>query len=581
MHLPKRWWIGLPILAATTYFANDAVIPQAEAALRARIAARLAESPGVVDNPQISVTGRDVTIAGVALSPENKDRVFAMLGAESGARTLTDATQAVTLAKPFVLKLERHGARVSISGNMPVSQEREKLRADLAARGFDVSDSASFANGAPSNFGDIAAYAIKRLAELDPAETIVSDATLSVAGEARSSADYDKAIVALKSAPPGAAIKADVTPPRISPYVFSAKLGDGVVSLSGHVPSDDVRRKVVAMAATAGLGAAVSDATQLGGGAPAGYAAAVDFALRELGKFSQGKAVIADGKVSFEGQGRDNVQLATVEGDAKAHLPPGFELARLDVAAGAVSPYVFSAERKNGEVAISGYAPDEATRARLIEAARKRFFDAAVVDHLTVAKGAPPAFAEATDRALGALARLAEGRLAFNGAAVTLSGAARYDAARAEIERGLVAALPQNYRGEALLSTRMGGASLDASQCRAALADIVAKSPVRFGSDDMALAPESAPLVDAIVATALSCRSAAIEIGAYTDNVDIPEVNIARSKRRAQALVDALTKAGVDPFKVTGVGHGAERPVASNDNDENRAHNNRVEFVVK
>ncbi|MCX7900108.1 MAG: OmpA family protein, partial [Methylocystis sp.] len=211
---------------------------------------------------------------------------------------------------------------------------------------------------------------------------------------------------------------------------------------------------------------------------------------------------------------------------------------------------------------------------------RKRFFDANVVDRLAIARGAPPAFAEAAERALDALARLAEGRLALSGSSATLSGAARYDAARHDIERAFPDMMPQSFRGEAQLSSRAVGSPLDAVRCQAALADLVAKSPIRFGSDDSSLAPESVALVDAIAATALRCQNA-IEIGAYTDNRGIDEINVARSKRRAQALADALIRAGVDPFRVTSVGYGAERPVASNDNDENRARNNRVEFVVK
>lgn len=582
MHLPKRWWIALPILAGLAYLANDSLTPQLEAALRARVAARLNETPRTIDNPRIAVVGRDITVGGVALSAEEKHRVFALLGSEAGARVLNDATEPLGVASPFALKIERRGARVAISGNMPVSEWREKLRADLLAMGFEVQDSAGFAQGAPANFADIVGFAVKRLAELDPADATVSDATLSLSGEARSSEDYERA-VALKTAPVGPdALKAALSPPRVSPYVFSATLNGGVIALSGHLPTDELRRKVVALAAQSGAGAAVSDATQLGAGAPAGeYGAALSFAVSELAKLSQGKATVIDGKVIFEGQGRDNVQASTLQQDARAGLPQGFELAKLDVSSGPVSPYLFGAERRADEVRLTGYAPDEQTRARLVEAARKRFFDVAVIDGLTVAKGAPIGFVDAASHSLGALARLAEGRLSVNGVSVTVSGAARHEAARREIPLTLAEGLPANFHSESLISARTIGSTLDAGQCRAALDALLARSTIRFSADDASVAPESAPFVDAIASTALRCRSATIEVGAYSDGVGIAELNVARGKRRAQAVVDALTRAGADPFRLRAIGHGGERPIAANDANEDRARANRVEFVVK
>lgn len=582
MHLPKRWWIGLPILAGLAYLANETLTPQIEAALRERVVRRLAEAPRAVDNPRIDVVGRDVSVGGVALSPDEKRRVFAMLGAEAGLRTLNDATEPLGVASPFALKIERRGAYVTLSGNMPVSDAREKLRAELEAMGFEVEDSSAFAQGAPANFADIAGFAVKRLAELDPADAKISDATLSLSGEARSSDDLDKAVAALKTAPVGAnALKAALTPPRVSPYTFSATLTGGVVALSGHLPSEDMRKTVVAMAAQAGAGAAVSDATRLGSGAPAGdFGAALTFAVSELGKLSQGKVTVADGKVTVEGQGRNNVQAATLRQDAQAGLPQGFELAKLDVQNGPVSPYVFAAARAGHDVTLTGYAPDEQTRARLVETARKRFFDAEIVDQLSVAKGAPSAFAAAAEQSLGAMARLVEGRVAMNDSRVTLSGAALFEASRRDIERGFSGALPQNFRSETLLSSRTLGGDLDAGRCADELGRLLSTGGVVFNADDSTLSPESTARMDALAAVALRCSGARIAVLGHAHSNEIAELRAARSKHRAQAVVDALVKAGVDPFRVEAIGHEA---VASNETSSggDSSNDKLIEFVVR
>lgn len=582
MHLPKKWWIGLPVLFGLAYFAQGALTPRLEDELRAAILSRVAQSPDAIDRPEVRIAGRDVVLAGISLSPDAKAQLLTALGVETPARRIMDATQPLSRATPFVLRLERRGGKAMISGNVPPTGAREKLRAEIAALGLEVSDSAAYADGAPQSFPDLASFAVRRLAELDPATTTITDATLAVAGEARSAADYETALAALKASPFESAVKVEVSPPRVSPYVFSAAARDGVISLSGHLPTDDLRKQVIAMAATVGAGAAVSDATELGAGAPAGdFAGALAFAVDELGKLSQGKVAVSDGKIIIEGQGRRNILGETIRADAKARLPSGFEIARLDVMAGPMTPYVFSAQRAGGDVTLTGYAPDEAVRNRLVETARRNFFDAKVVDRLMIAKGAPQNFAEATDHSLAALARLDEGKLAISDSNISLAGVARHQSARAEIAASFADALPQSFRGEAQLSTRIVGSPLVASQCGAALSELLAKSPIVFASDDSAIAAESAPLVDAIAATALRCPGAALEIAAHTDNLGIAEVNLGRSKRRAQSVVERLAKAGVDPFRIIAVGYGGERPIASNDSDENRARNRRVEIIVK
>ena len=57
--------------------------------------------------------------------------------------------------------------------------------------------------------------------------------------------------------------------------------------------------------------------------------------------------------------------------------------------------------------------------------------------------------------------------------------------------------------------------------------------------------------------------------------------NLELSKRRAQAVVDYLREAGVDTSRISSVGYGQTKPVVSNDADEGRAQNRRIEFVVK
>ncbi len=72
-----------------------------------------------------------------------------------------------------------------------------------------------------------------------------------------------------------------------------------------------------------------------------------------------------------------------------------------------------------------------------------------------------------------------------------------------------------------------------------------------------------------------------VEISGHTDFVGSKAFNKALSLRRANAVRGFLTSKGVDPRRIKTVGYGEERPIASNDDEqEGRELNRRVEFKV-
>jgi outer membrane protein OmpA-like peptidoglycan-associated protein len=72
-----------------------------------------------------------------------------------------------------------------------------------------------------------------------------------------------------------------------------------------------------------------------------------------------------------------------------------------------------------------------------------------------------------------------------------------------------------------------------------------------------------------------------IEISGHTDNIGGADFNLWLSKRRAQAVVNYMVKKGQSESRFLVEGYGEERPMASNDDEENgRELNRRVEFRV-
>lgn len=71
-----------------------------------------------------------------------------------------------------------------------------------------------------------------------------------------------------------------------------------------------------------------------------------------------------------------------------------------------------------------------------------------------------------------------------------------------------------------------------------------------------------------------------IEIGAHTDDIGSHEFNMELSRKRAQAVVDFLVQHGISSSRIIAKGYGETMPQVSNDSEENRAKNRRVEFKL-
>jgi outer membrane protein OmpA-like peptidoglycan-associated protein/uncharacterized protein YidB (DUF937 family) len=84
----------------------------------------------------------------------------------------------------------------------------------------------------------------------------------------------------------------------------------------------------------------------------------------------------------------------------------------------------------------------------------------------------------------------------------------------------------------------------------------------------------------AAVAMKAAPVNAVIEIGGHTDNTGDADANVRLSQQRADAVRDYLISRGVNPATLTAKGYGDTKPVASNDSEEGKFHNRRIEFTV-
>jgi OOP family OmpA-OmpF porin len=110
----------------------------------------------------------------------------------------------------------------------------------------------------------------------------------------------------------------------------------------------------------------------------------------------------------------------------------------------------------------------------------------------------------------------------------------------------------------------------------------VALYGILFDFDKDVIKPESKPTLDEI-AFLLSARpELRLNIVGHTDNQGSADYNLDLSQRRAASVAAALTaQYGVAPDRLAAGGAGMTQPVDTNDTEEGRAKNRRVELQAQ
>lgn len=111
--------------------------------------------------------------------------------------------------------------------------------------------------------------------------------------------------------------------------------------------------------------------------------------------------------------------------------------------------------------------------------------------------------------------------------------------------------------------------------------DIIRLDGVNFEFNKAVILPESYPVLDNAAALVMNHPDMRVEIQGHTDAIGSAEYNRKLSYMRAYAVRDYLVdKHMISQARLVSVGYGEERPVATNNTEEGRALNRRVEFFI-
>lgn len=103
---------------------------------------------------------------------------------------------------------------------------------------------------------------------------------------------------------------------------------------------------------------------------------------------------------------------------------------------------------------------------------------------------------------------------------------------------------------------------------------------VHFDFDKSAIRADAKPVLDEAVQTLKDEGKISVVVAGHTDSMGSDQYNVKLSQRRAAAVREYLVRAGISAARIRTEAFGESQPVASNETDDGRAQNRRVELNV-
>lgn len=104
---------------------------------------------------------------------------------------------------------------------------------------------------------------------------------------------------------------------------------------------------------------------------------------------------------------------------------------------------------------------------------------------------------------------------------------------------------------------------------------------ISFDAGKTTVNASSAPQLQNLATILNAYPNVTVTISAFTDNVGNTANNLKLSRQRANAVLQELERKGVDRSRMSAIGFGADRPVASNSSEDGRKQNRRISLKFK
>jgi len=235
-------------------------------------------------------------------------------------------------------------------------------------------------------------------------------------------------------------------------------------------------------------------------------------------------------------------------------------------------PHAFTAVRSGNNVTLSGEVPNIVEQNRILDAAG-RYFD--VVANEMVITDHPPTtnYTRVTNNAIAAVGHLQEGQAKWSDGSLSVIGFA--DAAGAEKSREYFDAAGS----QPMLGVFNVSAPSNQKGCNDKFENALAGASIQFETGSATISGSNQLLAD-LSRIAKTCPGQMV-VGGHTDNQGSAEMNEVLSQARADSVLAALARLGVEPDRLVSIGYGEQHPIADNETAAGRATNRRISISTQ
>ncbi|MBY8975240.1 OmpA family protein [Rhodobacteraceae bacterium NNCM2] len=550
---------------------------------------------GVLEKGSMRLVDLNGTISGTADGVEARDEVREILGENPEGAWELELELILPVISPYRFLAEKGTSSFTWEGYAPTDEVKQRLteRAE-ALGGSGASGRIMLATGMPDdNWPAVVESGLGSLALLTAGALEVADNKVLLSGIVKNSEELKRVTATL-----GSDWQTDiqVLSPDPAPRLTVVIEEDGSEELTGVLP----RNFKISRLADAFPVAEVNHIPTNGAGDVTSWTAAVDAFGVITPRLLTAEATVTEGEITMVGVMKRDFAASAARAALNAALPGGWKL-DADLADAPPLARLLVSKSADG-VAISGVLP-----------AGFDLDDAAEItgDATTTleenGEGDPALWSGLFGNAvrLATVFDAVEISLAQNEA--NIAGTLSAGQSAKDIEDWAEGLLPEKWRTRIELTETPADEGTTRYDPRRDLTEILSAGywlpevtfePTTQGCEETASATLGAEkvafvtgsariddrageLLNLLAAIALRCVNEAglkLEIDGHTDNVGDEEANLKLSQERAQAVFEALTARGVDGGGLTVVGFGSTRPLASNDTEEGRAENRRIDF---
>jgi outer membrane protein OmpA-like peptidoglycan-associated protein len=110
--------------------------------------------------------------------------------------------------------------------------------------------------------------------------------------------------------------------------------------------------------------------------------------------------------------------------------------------------------------------------------------------------------------------------------------------------------------------------------------EVTLMQPIEFDTGKATIKPGSFPILDEVVTLMKARPDIRMQIHGHTDNRGGHDMNVQLSKDRAASVLNYLKSKGIQGSRLESDGFGPDKPKTTNDTEEGRAKNRRVDFRI-